>query len=138
MLDYLSIAELYSKESKAKRAKVGAVLVLETGVLIPGYNGTPSGWSNACETLENGEISTKKSVLHAEENCILKAAKEGLSCKNAVLYVTLAPCLHCAALLAQVQVSSVIYQEDYRDMQGVSALNTYGISCSKQTKGSHV
>ena len=37
----MQIAELYAQESRATRAKVGAVLVTSTGVLIPGYNGTP-------------------------------------------------------------------------------------------------
>ena len=58
----MQIAELYAQESRATRAKVGAVLVTSTGVLIPGYNGTPSGWDNTCEA----DNKTLPYVLHAE------------------------------------------------------------------------
>ena len=74
----MQIAELYAQESRATRAKVGAVLVTSTGVLIPGYNGTPSGWDNTCEA----DNKTLPYVLHAEMNCILKCAEEGVSTKG--------------------------------------------------------
>ena len=46
---YMSIADLTSKLSYAKRLQVGAVIVRDTKILGTGYNGTPSGWDNNCE-----------------------------------------------------------------------------------------
>ena len=46
---YMRIAEQYSRESHAVRAKVGACLVTPRGVVLGGYNGTPSGTDNTCE-----------------------------------------------------------------------------------------
>jgi len=46
---YMSIADLTSKLSYAKKLQVGAVIVKENQILATGYNGTPSGWDNNCE-----------------------------------------------------------------------------------------
>ena len=107
----MQIAELYAQESRATRAKVGAVLVTSTGVLIPGYNGTPSGWDNICEV----DNKTLPYVLHAEMNCILKCAEEGVSTRGCTIYVTHSPCWHCAACLAQCGVKTVRYKQKYGD-----------------------
>lgn len=111
---YLGIAHLYAKRSKAKRKQVGACLVTPDGVVLGGYNGTPSGWDNTCEeTLPDGSLRTKTSVLHAEHNCILKAAREGVSTKGATIYITLQPCQLCSAMLAQAGILRIVYSEDY-------------------------
>ena len=73
---YMGTAFLYARKSKAVRAQVGAVLVTETGILLPGINDTAAGTDNRCED-ENG--LTKIETIHAELNCLIKAAKEGVS-----------------------------------------------------------
>ena len=79
---YMGTALLHAQRSKAIRAKVGAVLVTKTGIIIPGYNGTPSGTSNECEVRVFDRVAsstvlvTKPEVIHAELNCTIKAARE--------------------------------------------------------------
>lgn len=124
---YMSCAEEFSKLSKATRAKVGAVLVTKQGVVIPGVNGTPSGTSNDCETTHNwkdGGFSTvtNPEVIHAELNCLLKAAKEGVSVLESQVFVTHAPCIKCASMLVQSGVRKVYYNRDYKDDSGVQYL----------------
>ena len=134
---YMGTALLHAKKSKATRAKVGAVLVTKTGIIIPGYNGTPSGTDNVCEDKdwsqyeETGEciLVTKPEVLHAELNTIMKAAREGVSVLDSTVYVTLSPCLPCAAMLLQAGISRLIYKDKYRDNSGVEYLQKYGIEC---------
>jgi dCMP deaminase len=120
---YMQVAEGHAKLSKAKRKKVGACLVTANGTILGGVNGTPRGMSNVCE--ENG--ITKPEVIHAELNCILKAAREGVSCVGATMYVTLSPCLQCAAMLVQAGVSRVLYREQYRDTKGIDLLWDAGV-----------
>ncbi len=121
---YLSIAELYAAESKAERAKVGAVLVTNSGILIPGYNGTPAGEDNACELDLEGKLVTKANVIHAEMNCLIKCSKEGVSSSGAILYVTLSPCSACAAAIVAAGISAVYYKELYEtDNKGITALS---------------
>jgi dCMP deaminase len=130
---YMGTALLHAKKSKAVRAKVGAVLVTKTGIIIPGYNGTPSGTDNACEDQVREEdgivLVTKPEVLHAELNTIMKAAREGVSVLGSTVYVTLSPCLPCSAMLLQAGISRLIYKDKYRDNSGVEYLQKYGIEC---------
>jgi dCMP deaminase len=134
---YMQTARLFATLSKAKRAKVGAILVTETGVTISGVNGTPSGTNNICENTQlnhltnSYELVTKEEVIHAELNCILKAAKEGVSVINSDLFVTLSPCLSCAAMIKQAGIRKVYFREQYRDNSGVQYLRDTGIEVSK-------
>lgn len=121
---YMGVANLHAQLSKAERKKVGACLVTRTGIIIPGYNGNPAGMSNVCEDEFN---LTLPSVIHAELNCILKAAKEGVSCENATIYITLSPCEQCAAMLVQAGVKTVVYSETYRSQNGLSLLHKAGL-----------
>ena len=43
------MAERFAQLSYARRLKVGALVVKDNRVISIGYNGTPSGWDNACE-----------------------------------------------------------------------------------------
>ena len=126
---YMGAALLHGSLSKAIRAKVGAVLVTNTGVMVPGFNGTPAGTDNACEYEQDGKLVTKDEVIHAELNTILKCAKEGISCVNSIVYCTLEPCLRCAAMLKQAGVSKVFYLQDYKENnRGAEYLKRYGVS----------
>lgn len=126
---YMGTALLHARLSKAIRAQVGAVLVTSQGVTLTGYNGTPKGLPNECETEEYDDwrrthfhLVTKPEVIHAELNCILKAAREGVSCIDATMYVTLSPCVSCAAMMIQAGVKRLVYKEMYRDQSGVALL----------------
>jgi dCMP deaminase len=127
---YMGTAILHSKLSKAVRAQVGAILVTKQGVTLTGYNGTAIGRPNECETVVKTSLPylfedmlvTKAEVLHAEKNAILKAAREGVSCVDATMYVTLAPCVQCAAMMLQAGVKRVVYLQQYRDDSGIELL----------------
>ena len=132
---YMGTAMLHARLSKAKRAQVGAVLVTSQGVTLTGYNGTPRGLPNECETvvktslpyLFEDTLVTKREVIHAELNCILKAAREGVSCIDATMYVTLSPCVPCAAMMIQAGVKRLVYKNVYRDQGGTELLQSAGI-----------
>lgn len=129
---YMGTALLHARLSKAIRAQVGAVLVTSQGVTLTGYNGTPAGLSNECETEHIDKDwfvtrITKPEVIHAELNCILKAAREGVSCIGATMYVTLSPCVPCAAMMIQAGVKRLVYKEMYRDQGGINLLRDAAI-----------
>lgn len=130
---YMQTASAHALLSKAVRAKVGAVLVTSHGVTLTGYNGTATGRDNCCETLEpqpfphEPALVTKPEVIHAELNCILKAAREGVSCIDSTVYVTLAPCVQCSAMMVQAGVKRLVYKTPYRDVSGLSLLECSGV-----------
>lgn len=126
---HMNVAKEYALLSRATRNKVGAILVDENNerILMCGYNGTPPNFDNTCEELINGELVTKKEVLHAEANLILFCAKHGISTKNKILYSTLAPCFECAKLIYSCGIQQVIYDEIYRCKDGVDFLLKVGV-----------
>ena len=132
---YMQMAQSIALHSKAVRKKVGAILVTNHGIVLPGYNGTPSGMDNNCEEdkgydelTQSQILVTKPEVIHAELNCILKAAKEGVSVVDSTVYVTLSPCVQCAAMMIQSGVKCVVFGEQYRDDSGILLLKTAGVA----------
>ena len=119
---YLACARNFAAFSKSRRKQVGAVLVTQNSVVLPGYNGTPASTDNNCEFETETGLVTKPEVIHAELNCILKAAKEGVNVQGSTVYVTLSPCVPCAAMLVQAGVKRVVYEEEYRSLDGVNYL----------------
>ena len=123
-LAYMKMAQEWSKLSYCQRKQVGALIVKDNMIISDGYNGTPSGFENVCET-KKGE--TKWYVLHAEANAILKCAKHGQSCKGADLYLTLSPCKECSKLIHQAGIKRVVYSKKYKDTSGIQFLKKAGV-----------
>ena len=133
---YMDMAESIATLSKARRNKVGCVLVTPENVMLASFNGTPSGWDNNCEYEEVTDdphfepvtfLVSKPTVIHAELNAILHAARQGVSVKNATLYTTLSCCTACSAMVSQAGVKRVVYKEEYRDSSGINLLREHGI-----------
>lgn len=49
---YMKTAETFAELSYAQRMHVGAIVVKDDRIISIGYNGTPEGWDNTCETKE--------------------------------------------------------------------------------------
>jgi len=125
---YMKQALLVASLSTARRSKVGSLIVTHSGVVLSGYNGSPSGWDNNLEDEINGVLVTKPFVLHSELNTLLKAAKEGVSVLGSTIYISLSPCTQCAAMLAQAVITRVVYGEHYRDTTGIDLLKAQKIA----------
>lgn len=125
---YLGVALLHAELSKAKRLKVGACLVLDTGVLIPGVNGLSKQLGNECEYLaEDGQLVTKQETIHAEIAVLLRAAKTGLSTQNSTLYLSHSPCFACSSAMIAAGVKEIVFAEEYRDTDPLTMLEDCGI-----------
>ena len=106
---YLRMAYEWAKLSRAKRMQVGCLVVKDRMIISDGFNGTPTGFDNDCETTNTvmnimsgkDRTVTKPEVLHAESNAITKLAKSTQSSEGAIMYLTLSPCLDCAKLIIQ-------------------------------------
>lgn len=79
-------------------------------------------------------LVTKDEVLHAESNAIAKVSGSTESSENATLFVTTAPCIHCAKMIFQSGIKSVYYRDSYRDSAGIDFLEKGGISVNQYTK----
>jgi dCMP deaminase len=121
---YLRMAKEWAKLSHCKRKQVGSLIVKNNTIVSDGYNGTPSGFTNACED-EDG--NTHWYVLHAEANAILKVAKSTQNAEGATLYVTLSPCKECSKLIIQAGIKRVVFLDQYKDDSGIQFLKQFGI-----------
>ena len=108
MKKYLELAGHISGWSKDPSTKVGAVAVGGNGqILSQGYNGFPRGISDSDDRLNTRE-EKYKFVVHAEMNCIYNATLNGVSLKDADLYVYGLPvCSECAKGVVQVGIKRV-------------------------------
>lgn len=121
---YLRMARIWAENSYCKRRQVGALVVKDKMIISDGYNGTPSGFENNCETPEN---VTYPYVLHAEANAITKLARSNNNSDGATLYVTASPCIECAKLIIQSGIKRVIYGEKYRLTDGIDLMRKANI-----------
>lgn len=145
---YMDVAERFAELSSAVRLKVGAVVVKDNRIISIGYNGMPSGWDNVCEEVVDvaktdprydynhfsKELKTKDEVIHAEANAIAKLASSNDSGKDSEMFITHAPCIHCAKMIYGAGIGKVYYRETYRSEDGVNFLIKSGISVEKVTK----
>ena len=81
---YLGIAKAVSKRSTCLRRRYGCVIVKNDEIIATGYNGSPRGETNCCESGKcyregmshnHGDYSECCSV-HAEQNAMLSASRE--------------------------------------------------------------
>jgi len=133
---FMDTAERFAQLSSAKRLQVGAVVVKDNRITSIGYNGTPSGWDNACEyryvnpqTLVAEDV-TKPEVIHAEANAISKLAKSSESGEGASIFITHAPCVECAKLIYGAGIKHVYYRNSYRSEDGLNFL----VKCNIETE----
>ena len=139
---FMNLASDLAKRSHCVRAQVGAVLTKDTRIISIGYNGPPANTHNCdeewpetgCPRDARGSCSL---ALHAEQNAILYAVKNGADLDGSTLYVTLSPCLPCARLIFSSGIKKVIYLNSYAAYKGLTSdegvdfLNKFGVETVK-------
>jgi dCMP deaminase len=123
---YMDLAEKLAIKSHCVKAQVGAVLTKDTRIVSLGYNGPPAGthncdeeWPEAgCPRDSKGSCSL---ALHAEQNAILYASKNGVNMQGSTLYVTLSPCIACARVIYTMGIKKVFYKNSYANFKGLKS-----------------
>ena len=142
---FMDLATQLAQRSHCVRAQVGAVLVNDTRIISIGYNGPPAGTHN-CDD-EFGEAGCPKDskgscslALHAEQNAILYATKNGANVEGSTLYVTLSPCIACARVIFSMKIKKVFYLNSYAEYKGIGSdegvdfLRKFGVQVDKYEK----
>ena len=103
---------------------IGAVIVKDKRIVATGYNGAPQGVKSC---VERGECLRRKLdipsgtrqevcyAVHAEQNAICQAAKQGLAVDGTTMYVTHQPCVICARMIINAGIKKIIYKHGYPD-----------------------
>jgi dCMP deaminase len=120
---FLTITRNVAERSTCTRAKVGAVIVRDKNILATGYNGAPAGMPHCLDVgclvytskTPSGEVEENCfRTIHAEINAIAQAAKNGASIRDADIYITHTPCIHCVKVLINTGIRRIFYEREYK------------------------
>lgn len=123
---YLHVAESVARRSTCLRRRYGAVIVKNDRIVSSGYNGSPRGEVNCCDTgkcvraemnVPHGERYELCCSVHAEQNAIIQASAEEMD--GAVLYlygydceteteIAAAPCMLCERFIKNAGIKTVV------------------------------
>ena len=128
---YLDIAASVAKRSTCLRRRYGAVIVNNDEIIATGYNGSPRGEKNCCDTGEcwreahhipHGEQYEKCVSVHAEMNASIRAARKdmvggtlylmGFDDSNPIFHAV--PCTICRRLIKNAGIKRVV--NDYGEI----------------------
>lgn len=124
---HMNVALEYARRSLMP-TQVGAVIVKDRRIISPGYNGKADGQPDV--RVDDYQLDE----YHAEMNAIGWAAKEGgFGLEGSTIYVTVAPCIHCAKLIHRAGIVKVVcFNKKAKDQEacpdGVQHLIDNGIT----------
>lgn len=106
-LRFMALTKHVSLWSNDTSTKVGAVIVRDKTVLSMGYNGFPRGSDD--NNNKRYERPLKYDwFLHAEENAIINAARNGVNISNATMYINWFPCSKCAGMIINAGINRIV------------------------------
>jgi dCMP deaminase len=120
---FMTITRQVAERSTCLRAKVGAVIARDRNIVATGYNGSPAGLPHCTEVgcliyssrTPSGEMEENCfRTIHAEINAIAQAAKNGTSIRDADIYITHTPCIHCFKVLLNTGIRRIYYEREYK------------------------
>lgn len=126
---YMKIARSVAKVSTSKLNKVGAVLTNGSDQSI-GFNHSMRE-DGSCEYEKDGKLIPYAEVIHAEESAIFHAWFET---QGTTLYVSVSPCMHCAALIIEAEIGRVVYRREHWNKEALELLRNNGVEVVKYIK----
>ncbi|MDX1382521.1 MAG: cytidine/deoxycytidylate deaminase family protein [Thermoanaerobaculia bacterium] len=123
---FIRLVDEVASRATCDRGRSGCVIVRDKRIICTGYVGSPPGLAHCDEhghymkqmvdedgTIRNHCVRT----IHAEQNAICQAARDGLSLKGTTLYCTMEPCRVCAMLITSVGIRRVVAKRRYHAAQ---------------------
>lgn len=132
---FMKMAYLAAERSTCLRRQIGAVLVRDNRVIATGYNGA---CRRTVDCLELGCLRDELGIpsgtrheicraVHAEQNAIIQAAVMGTSTRGATLYCTHTPCILCAKMMVNAEITRSVINESYPDSEFAKLFAEAGI-----------
>ena len=119
---FMEICDTVAKRATCGRGRSGCVIAKDNRILVTGYVGSPAGLPHCDEVghqmkqmiHEDGSVTQHcVRTVHAEQNAICQAAKNGISIEGATLYCRMTPCRTCAMLIINCGIKRVVCERKY-------------------------
>ena len=119
---FMEVCRSIAKRATCDRGKSGCVIARDNQILVTGYVGSPVGFPHCDEvghqmkkTIHEDGSETNHCVrtVHAEQNAICQAAKNGISLNGATVYCKMTPCRTCAMLLINCGITRIVCDKKY-------------------------
>jgi dCMP deaminase len=119
---FMEVAKAIAKRATCDRGRSGCVIAKNKQIMSTGYVGSPIGMPHCDEV---GHLMKKvihdddtisqhcMRTVHAEQNAICQAAKQGISIDGATLYCKMTPCRTCAMLIINCGIKRVVCEKKY-------------------------
>lgn len=118
----IEIARLISGRATCERGSNGCVITsIDHRIICTGYNGPLAKHPHCDDHCDLSKPCTRS--IHAEANAIGFAAKKGLELEGSILYCTSMPCTDCAELIILAGISTIIYENDFREEGAIQLFN---------------
>lgn len=110
---YIKRALVTAESSPDVETQVGSILVSKStgSVISEGYNGFVRGANDG--VLPKTRPAKYDFVIHAEQNLIYNAARNGVRTDSCFLVSTHSPCVHCARAIYQAGIDTVYFKNYY-------------------------
>ena len=139
---FLKIASVVAERATCQRHHIGAVAVRDKHILATGYNGAPAGIHDCLELgclrdelkIPSGTRHEICRGIHAEQNVIIQASLHGVSIQGATIYCTHTPCILCAKMLVNAQITRFVSFGKYADDEFVQLFKEAGIEFEMKEK----
>jgi dCMP deaminase len=121
---FMEICRTVAKRATCDRGRSGCVIAKDNRLLVTGYVGAPAGLPHCDEVghkmkqvvHEDGTVTNHcMRTVHAEQNAICQAAKNGISIEGGTLYCKMTPCRTCAMLIINCGIKRVVCETRYHD-----------------------
>ncbi|MDR1775697.1 MAG: cytidine/deoxycytidylate deaminase family protein [Actinomycetes bacterium] len=132
---FMKIAHEVATRSTCTRRQIGALIVRDKRILATGYNNVPCGIEH-CTTrgclrdqlhIPSGERHELCRGIHAEQNAVVQAARNGITIDNSIVYCTAQPCILCAKILINAGVKEIVFEGGYPDELSREILDEAGV-----------
>ncbi|MEK7658508.1 MAG: deaminase [Patescibacteria group bacterium] len=113
--------------------QIGAVLVKNKEIILKAYNKnlpsdhTPYQVGEVRDLFNPGENQEFANTIHAEQNIIAQAGKNGISAMGSSMYVTTFPCPVCAKLIACSGIENLYFGEGGSNFDAKKVLESAGV-----------
>ena len=127
---FMRIATDVATRATCPRKHVGAVIVRDRTILSTGYNGSIRGMPH-CDDPDVGcmmEEGHCVATIHAEQNAIIQAAKNGVGIDGSTIYTTASPCWPCFKMITNAGIKRIVFAEFYREEKVFSVADKLGIT----------